>query len=67
VNERKEYFEVSLPEIAQAVQDLHGTIEFTTVAEAGDDRESVALRRRQGGQGQVQSTAPPAYAAMAAM
>ena len=47
VNERKEYFNVSLNDIVSAVHELHGEIEFTLAAEAGDYRQSVALRKRQ--------------------
>ncbi len=45
INERKEFFEVSLTEIEQAVVDHGAEIEFTRVAEAEQYRRSVALRR----------------------
>jgi hypothetical protein len=64
VNERKEYFNVSLTDIVSAVHELDGTIEFTLAAEAGDYRQSVALRKRQEQQLPTQS-APASYAAAA--
>jgi hypothetical protein len=46
VNERKEFFNVTLEEIAAAVAELHGEIELIKVAEAAEYRQSVALRRQ---------------------
>lgn len=63
VNERKEYFYVSLPELAAAVEEFHGQIEFTLAAEAGDYRQSVALRRqREASAAQPQPTSASAAA-----
>lgn len=45
VNERKEFFMISLEEVAAAVHDIHGEIEFTKLAEAVEYRKSVAMRR----------------------
>jgi hypothetical protein len=44
VNNRKEFFNVTLNEIEKAVHELHGHIEFTKVAEAKEYRESVAMK-----------------------
>ena len=46
VNMRKEFFAVSLSEIAKAAQD-HGSVEFTLAAEAEDYRKTLALREAQ--------------------
>jgi hypothetical protein len=43
VNHRKEFFRVSLAEIAIAVRQHHAEIEFTLVAEAVDHRKSQSL------------------------
>lgn len=43
INERKEFFRVSLEEIAGVVQEHHGEIELTLAAEARDYRETLAL------------------------
>ncbi len=43
VNERKEFFRVSLDEIAAAVRQQHGSIELTRVAEAEDFRKTLAI------------------------
>jgi hypothetical protein len=45
VNERKEFFKVTLEEIADMVRQHHGTIEFTHMAEAKEYRQSLALIR----------------------
>lgn len=45
VNPRKEFFRVSLEEIQEAVEKLHGTITFVTVPEAEDYRKSLAMER----------------------
>lgn len=47
INERKEFFQVTLQEIAHAVRLNHGQIEFTLRAEAAEYRKTVA--RRNGG------------------
>ena len=44
VNDRKEFFYATLDEIEQAVQSLHGEIEFTRLAEAKEFTETRALR-----------------------
>ena len=44
VNERKEFFGVSIHDIAQAVRTSHGEIQVTLAAEARDYRKTVALR-----------------------
>ncbi|QDE71063.1 MULTISPECIES: DUF4041 domain-containing protein [Myxococcus] len=43
INERKEFFRVSLDEIAEAVREHHGDFELTRVAEAAEYRKSLAL------------------------
>jgi hypothetical protein len=43
INERKEFFRVSLTQIQAAVQEHHGKIEFTSLAEAQEYRETAAL------------------------
>lgn len=43
-NNRKEFFKVSLDEIARVVKSYNANIEFTRIAEARDYRESVAMR-----------------------
>lgn len=47
VNSRKEFFNVSLSEIADVVRANHGEIEFTSLAEAEQYRETVALRQKE--------------------
>ncbi|WP_135606842.1 DUF4041 domain-containing protein [Methanococcoides sp. NM1] len=44
VNNRKEFFSVSLNDIEKAVHELHGQIEFTKVVEAKEYRESLVMR-----------------------
>ena len=44
VNQRKEFFDVSLEEIEAAVEKHHARIEFTRLAEAREFRETVAMR-----------------------
>lgn len=46
VNERKEFFRVSLAEVERATKELHGEFEFTRLAEAVEYRKSVAMRRK---------------------
>ena len=41
VNLRKEFFEVSISEVAEAVERLHGKVEYTADAEALDYRNSL--------------------------
>jgi hypothetical protein len=43
VNERKEFFRVSIEAIAEAVRQHHGAIEFTLAAEAPEYRKTVAI------------------------
>lgn len=43
VNERKEFFRVSIEEIAQAVRASHGEIDITLTAEAAEYRKTVAM------------------------
>jgi hypothetical protein len=43
VNERKEFFRVSIDEIARAVRESHGEIEFTLAAEAAEYRKTVSM------------------------
>lgn len=43
VNNRKEFFRVSLDEITQAVREFHGEIEFTLLAEAVEYRKTLAF------------------------
>lgn len=43
INERKEFFRVSLEEIAEAVRKHHGDFELTRIAEAAEYRKSLAL------------------------
>jgi hypothetical protein len=43
VNERKEFFRVTLEEIERVVHENHGHIEFTKVAEAEEYRKTLAL------------------------
>src|SRR5258705_11293579 len=44
VNARKEFFGVSIQNIAQAVRKCHGEIQVTLAAEARDYRKTVAMR-----------------------
>ena len=44
VNERKEFFGVSIKDIAQAVKKCHGEIQITLAAEARDYRKTVSMR-----------------------
>jgi hypothetical protein len=43
VNERKEFFRVTIDEIARAVRENHGEIEFTLAAEAAEYRKTVSM------------------------
>jgi hypothetical protein len=43
VNERKEFFHVSLADISRVVAEHHGTIEFTLAAEAEEYRKTLAF------------------------
>ena len=43
INERKEFFRVTLDEIAEAVRKHHGEFELTRMAEAAEYRKSLAL------------------------
>ncbi|WP_426754604.1 DUF4041 domain-containing protein [Myxococcus sp. Y35] len=51
INERKEFFRVSLDEIAEAVRKHHGDFELTRVAEAAEYRKSLALIEEEQGTG----------------
>lgn len=42
MNLRKEFFEVTIAEVAAAVERLHGTVDYTADAEALDYRNSLA-------------------------
>ncbi len=44
VNERKEFFGVSIQDIAQAVRKCHGEIQVTLAAEARDYRKTISMR-----------------------
>jgi len=44
VNYKKEFFNVSLEEIEDAVKEMHGDFEFTQIAEAKQYRETLSLR-----------------------
>ncbi|TQF16910.1 DUF4041 domain-containing protein [Myxococcus llanfairpwllgwyngyllgogerychwyrndrobwllllantysiliogogogochensis] len=43
INERKEFFRVTLDEVAKAVREHHGEFELTRIAEAAEYRKSLAL------------------------
>ena len=47
VNERKEFFRVSLDDIARKVKEMHGEIEFTKLVEAKEFRETIAIRNQE--------------------
>ncbi|WP_246356914.1 DUF4041 domain-containing protein [Pyxidicoccus fallax] len=49
INERKEFFRVSLDEIARAVNEHHGEFELTKVAEAPEYRKTLALLEEERG------------------
>lgn len=44
INNRKEFFNVSLKEIADVVAEYNATIEFTLLAEASDYRQTLAIK-----------------------
>jgi len=46
VNNKKEFFNVTLQEIEKAVKESHGDIEFTQIAEAKQYRETMAMRQK---------------------
>lgn len=46
VNERKEFFSISLKDIELKVKELHGDIEFTRLAEAREYHETMAIRNQ---------------------
>lgn len=56
INERREFFRVSLDEIAQVVKTNHGNIEMTRLAEAQEYRKTLALT---GGAAQVERVPQP--------
>ncbi|MCE9672029.1 DUF4041 domain-containing protein [Myxococcus stipitatus] len=47
VNERKEFFRVTLDEIARAVRQHHGDFELTRIAEAAEYRKSLAMEEEE--------------------
>ncbi|RZJ95351.1 MAG: DUF4041 domain-containing protein, partial [Hymenobacter sp.] len=47
INERKEFFRVSLEEIASAVRKHHGEFELTQLAEAAEYRKTLALQEEE--------------------
>jgi Domain of unknown function (DUF4041)/Meiotically up-regulated gene 113 len=47
VNNRKEFFKISLDEIDRVVQENHGEVEFTKLAEAREYRETITIEQRQ--------------------
>jgi hypothetical protein len=47
INERKEFFRVSIEEIARAVRENHGEINLTLAAEAREYRKTLALLREE--------------------
>ncbi|QAT86126.1 hypothetical protein EJ065_4576 [Corallococcus coralloides] len=49
INERKEFFRVSLDEIAEAVRKHHGEFELTRTAEAAEYRKTLALQEGEQG------------------
>lgn len=49
INERKEFFRVTLDEIAQAVREHHGEFELTRLAEAEEYRKTLALLEEERG------------------
>ncbi|MGE6762240.1 DUF4041 domain-containing protein [Corallococcus interemptor] len=49
INERKEFFRVSLDEVAQAVRKHHGEFELTRTAEAAEYRKTLALQEEEQG------------------
>lgn len=51
VNERKEFFYITLDELSRAVAELHGEVEFTLAAEAAEYRQTVALRSKKASSG----------------
>jgi hypothetical protein len=46
INLRREFFHVSLQDIEKVVNDFHGVIEFTQLAEAQQYRETLAIKQR---------------------
>lgn len=44
INQKREFFKVSLDEIEKVVKEFHGGIEFTKLAEAQEYRETIALK-----------------------
>lgn len=56
VNEKKEFFQVEIDEIARTVRAMHGEIEITRVAEAEQYRKTVAMRQER--QAAQQASAP---------
>jgi hypothetical protein len=46
VNNKKEFFNITLPEIEKAVKEFYGDIEFTKMAEAKQYRETISMRQK---------------------
>jgi hypothetical protein len=59
VNERKEFFRVTLEEIEATVRAQHGEFELTRIAEAADYRKTLALFEEERRASQQTSPAPP--------
>ncbi|MDJ0757470.1 MAG: GIY-YIG nuclease family protein [Ardenticatenaceae bacterium] len=47
INLRKEFFHVSIDEIAQEVKNNHGEIEFTLAAEATEYRQTIQINKEE--------------------
>ncbi|WP_438022729.1 DUF4041 domain-containing protein [Sorangium sp. So ce233] len=56
INEKKEFFQVDIDEIARTVRRMHGEIELTRVAEAEQYRKTVAMRHEREA---AQQASPP--------
>ncbi|KYF64812.1 DUF4041 domain-containing protein [Sorangium cellulosum] len=57
INEKKEFFQVDIDEIARIVRRMHGEIEITRVAEAEQYRKTVAMRQEREAAQQASSPA----------
>lgn len=70
VNEKKEFFRVTIHEIAEVVRQQHGDIEFTLAAEAAEYRKTLALiadeQRAEATSGARLSVSGPSTVALAA-
>jgi|GEM_PF-3497237 len=66
VNQRKEFFGVTIHDIADVVQQHHGEIEFTLMAEARDYRTTLAMKENeQNEDDEITESIPAATDAMA--